>query len=236
VGEETLLDWKTKSQDPNAVFSDYMVHLDELAPSAEDVIKSFPVYVGYVSLARYLAFYELYKKVLDLPGHIAEIGTFHGASLVFFGKLIRLFEPHNYTQAHGFDWFQGMKPTADDNHSGAGNWVGDYERLQQLVARQQLEDCVVIHKMDVTKDLSAFLDDHRYMRFKLAFIDCGVRDVITKSLECLWPRLVKGGILVMDHYNTAVSPLESELVEQCIGDRPIQKISFSRQPTGYVVK
>jgi hypothetical protein len=213
-----------------------MVHLDELAPSAEDVIKSFPVYVGYVSLARYLAFYELYKKVLDLPGHIAEIGTFHGASLVFFGKLIRLFEPHNYTQAHGFDWFQGMKPTADDNHSGAGNWVGDYERLQQLVARQQLEDCVVIHKMDVTKDLSTFLEENRYMRFKLVFIDCGVRDVITESLKYLWPRLMKGGILMMDHYNTAVSPLESELVEQCIGDRPIQKISFSRQPTGYVVK
>jgi hypothetical protein len=40
----------------------------------------------------------------------------------------------------------------------------------------------------------------------------------------------------MDHYNTAVSPLESELVEQCIGDRPVQKLAFARQPTGYVVK
>jgi hypothetical protein len=40
----------------------------------------------------------------------------------------------------------------------------------------------------------------------------------------------------MDHYNTAVSPLESELVEQCIGDRPVKKLAFARQPTGYVVK
>ena len=236
MGEETLLDWKTKSEDPNAVFADYMAQLDELDPSAKDVISSFPVYVGYVALARYLAFYELYKKVMDLQGHIAEIGTFRGASLVFFGKLIKLFEPHSYTQAHGFDWFQGMKPAGDDNDSEAGNWVGDYERLQQLIALQKLEDCCVVHKMDVTKDLSAFLEDHRYMRFKIAFIDCGVRDVITPSLECLWPRLVKGGILVMDHYNTAVSPLESELVEECIGDRPVQKMSFSRQPTAYVVK
>ena len=70
-----------------------------MAPTAKDVISSFPVYVGYVSLARYLSFYELYKQVMDLPGHIAEIGTYRGASLVFFGKLIRLFEPHNYTQA-----------------------------------------------------------------------------------------------------------------------------------------
>jgi hypothetical protein len=236
VGEEALLDWKTKSEDPNAVFSDYMAHLGDFAPSAEDVIKSFPVYVGYVALARYLAFYELYKKVLDLPGHIAEIGTFHGASLVFFGKLIKLFEPHNYTQAHGFDWFQGMKLTSEEMESKVGSWVGDYERLKQLVAHQQLEDCVVVHKMDVTKDLSAFLEDHPYMRFKLVFIDCGVHDVITTSLECLWPRLMTGGILMMDHYNTAVSPFESELVDRCIGDRPVQKLAFARQPTGYVVK
>ena len=236
MGEEGLLDWKTKSEDANAVFSDYMAHLDELAPSAEDVIKSFPVYVGYVALARHLALYELYKQVLEFPGHIAEVGTFRGASLVFFGKLIRLFEPHSYTQAHGFDSFEGMKPIGDDNDSEAGNWIGDLERLQKLVAHQQLEDCVVIHKMDVTKDLSVFLEEHRYMRFKLVFIDCGVRDVMTESLKYLWPRLVKGGILIMDHYNTAVSPLESELVEQYIGDRPVRRVAFARQPTGYIVK
>ncbi len=157
-----------------------MTHLDELAPSAEDVIKSFPVYVCYVALARHLALHELYKRVMELPGQIAEVGTYCGASLVFFGKLIRLFEPHSHTQAHGFDWFEGMKPIGDDNDSEAGNWIGDLERLQKLVSHQQLDDCVVIHKMDVTKDLSVFLDEHRYMRFKLVFIDCGVRDVITE--------------------------------------------------------
>ncbi len=82
MGEEGLLDWKTKSEDPNAVFSDYLASLDEMAPTAKDVISSFPVYVGYVSLARYLAFYELYKQVMDLPGHIAEIGTYRGASFL----------------------------------------------------------------------------------------------------------------------------------------------------------
>ena len=64
-------------------------------------------------MTRYLAFNELYKKVLELPSHIAEVGTVRGASLVFFGKLIRLFEPHSDTQAHGFDWFERMKPIGD---------------------------------------------------------------------------------------------------------------------------
>ena len=35
---------------------------------------------------------------------------------------------------------------------------------------------------------------------------------------------------------TAVSPLESELVEQYIGDRPVRRVAFARQPTGYIVK
>ena len=236
MGEEALLDWKAKSADPNALYSDYLAGLDELAPTARDVIKSYPVYVGYIALARHLALYELYKKIADLPGHIAEVGTFRGSSLVFFGKLIRLFEPHNNTQAHGFDWFEGMKPAGDDNFSEAGNWVGDYAHLRKLVALQGLEDSVIVHQMDVTKDLAAFMEKHRAMRFKIVFIDCGVRDVISASLECLWPRLVPGGILIMDHYNTEVSPNESELTEQCVGDRRLMQLPFARQPTVYVVK
>jgi len=90
--------------------------------------------------------------------------------------------------------------------------------------------------MDVTKDLESFLEKHRAMRFKIVFIDCGVQDVITASLESFWPRLVPGGILMMDHYNTAVSPTESELTEQFIGNRPLRQVPFARQPTAYVVK
>ncbi len=77
---------------------------------------------------------------MDLLGHIAEVGTYRGASLVFFGKLIRLFEPRSYTQAHGFGWFEGMKPIGSDNDSEAGDWIGDLERLQKLVSHQQLDD------------------------------------------------------------------------------------------------
>lgn len=237
MGEEALLDWKTKSADPNALYADYILALDELSPEAMDVVKSFPVYVGYVALARFLALYEIYKQVAELPGHVAEVGTFRGASLVFFGKLIRLFEPHNNTQAHGFDWFEGMRPeSAEDNDSEAGKWIGDRERLEKLVGLQGLDDCVVVHPMDVTRGLAGFLEEHPAMRFKLVFVDCGVRDVIAASLENLWPRLVPGGILVMDHYNTEVSPTESELTERFIGDRPLRQIPFARQPTAYVVK
>jgi hypothetical protein len=228
--------WKTKAEDANELFFEYLGELDNMKPTAREVIKNFPVYVGYVSLARFLFLYDLYKRVFELSGHIGEVGTYRGSTLMFFGKLIRLFEPHSYTQAHGFDWFRGMKPGAEDDLGESGKWMGDYETLVKLVALQGLDDCVVVHRMDVKTELPKFFSEHDYMRFKLVFLDCGIRDVLVKSLECFWPRLVPGGILVVDHYNNAVSPSESNVIEETIGSHRIHQMPFTRQPTGYIVK
>jgi hypothetical protein len=228
--------WKTKAEDPNELFAEYLKELDGMAPTGREVIKNFPLYVGYVSLARFLFLYELYKKVVNLSGHIGEVGTYRGSTLAFFGKLIRLFEPHSYTQAHGFDWFQGMEPGAHDDRGETGKWEGDYETLVKLIELQGMEDTVAVHRMDVTRELGKFFEEHDYMRFKLVFLDCGIRDVLVESLERFWPRLVPGGILVVDHYNHAVSPSESSVIERVTGGHRIHQMPFTRQPTGYIVK
>ena len=43
------------------------------------------------------------------------------------------------------------------------------------------------------------------MRFKLVFIDCGIEKVLINTLPHVWSRLVKGGILILDHYNASFS-------------------------------
>jgi hypothetical protein len=217
----------------------YFAYIDTLEKAdigAKELIFQFPVFVGHVNLGRYLFFYDLYKQVVNLNGHIADVGTFKGASFLFFSKLIRLFEPYATTQVHGFDWFKGMNPSEDDDSSQQGRYVGDYETLIKWIELQQLQDISIVHQMDVTKELEPFLQQNRHLRFKMMFIDCGVADVIEKSLECLWPRLVRGGILVMDHYNCEVSPAESSLVEKYIGRQYIRQMPFNRQPTCYVIK
>ena len=228
--------WKSKAEDPNEVFARYLQELETMAPTGREVIKNFPVYVGHVSLSRFLFLYELYKKVVDLAGHIGEVGTYRGSTLCYFGKLIRIFEPHSYTQAHGFDWFQGMDPGTQDNRGEEGKWEGDYETLVKLIELQGMNDTVVVHRMDVTVELEKFFEAHHYMRFKLVFLDCGISEVLKKSLECFWPRLVPGGILAIDHYNNAASPSESALIEEATGGHRIRQMPFTRQPTGYIVK
>ncbi|MEK3720384.1 class I SAM-dependent methyltransferase [Paenibacillus sp. FSL H8-0034] len=218
---------------------DYFSYIDTLAEmniDAKELIFQFPVFVGHVNLGRYLFFYDLYKKVMNLNGHIADVGTYKGASFLFFSKLIRLFESYATTQVHGFDWFKGMNPSEDDDPLQKDRYIGDFETLSKWIELQQLKDISIVHKMDVTQELDGFLQQNRHLRFKIVFIDCGVAGVIEKSLECLWPRLVNGGILIMDHFNCEVSPAESILLDKFIGNQFVRQMPFNRQPTCYVIK
>jgi hypothetical protein len=56
------------------------------------------------------------------------------------------------------------------------------------------------------------------------------------AYEYLYPRLVTGGILLMDHYNYKVSPSESDIVERFIGDNVVMQMPYARQPSGYIIK
>ena len=69
----------------------------------DDFVHHFPCFVGHMTLSRFLALYECYKKVLGLAGHLAGVGIYKGASLLWMTKLIQIFEPESLTQVHAFD-------------------------------------------------------------------------------------------------------------------------------------
>lgn len=214
----------------------YIASLEEMDPPLKEVIFNFPIFVGQVNIARMLFFYELYKKVMDLSGNIAEVGTYKGASFVFWAKVIKLFENNDPTRVYGFDWFQGMKTGENDNTDNEGRYRADYETLCSLIKLQGLENIALLERMDVTTELEAFLEERPWLRFKLIFIDCGIEKVLESSLRSLWPRLVTGGVLIMDHYGLSTSPMESSIVEKYVGQRKIFQMPFNRHSSGYIIK
>ncbi len=203
-----------------------------------DFIHQFPVFVGSVNLARYLSLYDLYKQCYTLSGHIADIGTWKGSSFLFMAKIVRLFEPNSLTQVHGFDWFKGMSPSEENNDcmKNKGEYTSDYDLLIKLIALQKMNDTAIVHKLDLCKDLGAFFHENNHMRFKMIFVDCGVKEVLENSLTQFWPRLCNGGVLIMDHYNTEDSPFESQIIENAVGKNLIQHFPYNRSPTAYIVK
>lgn len=225
----------SKFKDIDAQYFSYLADLLSAPPEPVDLLHQFPAYVGHVNLGRYLFLYEMYKKVLNLAGHVAELGVYKGATFLFFAKLVRLFETHSSTQVYGFDWFKGMLEHPEAS-PGEVPYVGDYAQLVKLIESQQLQDVALLQRLDLSTESELYLQKHPHLRFKLIFVDCGQPNVLRAGLSNFWPRLVTGGVLVLDHYNLECSPQESELVDQTIGTNCIRKLPFNRQPTAYVVK
>ncbi len=225
---------KHKAEDEQ--YYHYLKNLPLIFDEPTELVNQFPVYAGYVNAARCLMFYDLYTKTLELNGHIGDFGTYKGFSFLWFAKLVKLMEPYNTTTVHGFDWFKGMAGAVNDNPEFNGKYTADDERINKILELQGLDNIAYLHKMDLSKELNNFLSDNPHMRFKLVFVDCGIKDVLSHTIKYIWPRIVNGGVLILDHYNMSVSPSESNVVDSIIGDRSIQTLPYVRQPSGFVIK
>ena len=61
--------------------------------SVFEMFRNFPVFTPRFNLARFLAHYEIFKKVSHLPGVIIDLGVFRGASTFTWAKLCEIFCP-----------------------------------------------------------------------------------------------------------------------------------------------
>ena len=52
------------------------------------IVDHWPLYCGIVNLARWIAILDVFRTTLAVPGHIAEIGSWRGANLLFLAKLL----------------------------------------------------------------------------------------------------------------------------------------------------
>lgn len=218
------------------IYFNYINNLEGLYDGPKDLIFDYPVYAGAANIARSIGFYEIYKQVIDQAGHVADIGSSKGRTLMLLAKLVQLFEGNNYTEVHGFDWFKGMHREQYEAAKGEPLYEANYERLKKLIEVQGLDGFTSINKVDLTKDLGKFFETYPYIRYKLIYLDCGIEEVLEACLEHFWPRLVTGGIIVFDHYNHQVSPNESNVVDKWIEGRAVKQVPYIRLPTAYVVK
>jgi hypothetical protein len=208
----------------------------ELGHEPKDYLHHGNAFAGFVTLARTLSLYEIYKKTMDLSGHIAEIGVWKGSSFLLWAKLVSIFEPHSNTLVHGFDWFEGVKPGPLDQNVVDGKCKTDYQQLRDLIDLQEIGHIARLHKLDVTKDLDEFFEVHSGAKFKIVFLDAGIYDVVNSTIQYFWERLNTGGILVLDEYNYQSSPGEAVAVRELLPDQTVHSIPWTRTPSGYIIK
>ena len=226
-----------KHNEADVKYFQYLEWLEDLDSISErDLIFHFPAFVGSVNLARFLSLFKAFEATQHISGHIGDFGTYKGGSFFTFAKLVRIFEPHSNTEVHGFDWFKGQTPGLKDHSINQGKYVSKKHDLEDLIEKQDLSGIMKLHDMDLVKDFGKFLTENPWLHFRLAFIDCGIEDVLNATIKPVWDRMLPGGILLLDHFNHEVSPTESVMALAATSGRVVEQFHFSRSPTAFIVK
>jgi hypothetical protein len=201
-------------------------------------IDHWPLYAGIYSISRFLAISKLVEQSLSVPGHIAEIGSWRGANLLFMAKLLRLWDPHSNKQVHSFDSFEGLQNFSSEDGDASktkGFYQGSFEELADVISLYDFDDEIVIHKGQVETTISKLLDDRSEISFSLIYIDVDLYKPSLIALEQLHPRLSTGGLIVLDEWNYAMFPGETVAVREFMEAHPgayaMEHIRNTRQPS-----
>lgn len=161
-------------------------------------------------LGKALAQYEIYKLIVDVPGDILELGVYKGASLIRLATYRRILENDFSRKIVGFDMF-GKFPHSTDNTASDIEFIERFEsaggagikqsELRALLKRKKLENIELIEG-DVFKTLDHYLIQFPQTRISFLHLDLDVFAPTEYALNLLYNRVVTGGVIVFDDYNS----------------------------------
>lgn len=205
-------------------------------------LENFPKYVRRQNLTRFLALYEIYKRILPVKGSIIECGVFRGFGTMTWAKLSAILEPVNLTRRiYGFDSFSGFPSLAQVDRVGmaAGVQEGDLfaDSEQELLELSAINDStrflghvpkVKLIKGDATQTIPKFVEDTPHLLVSLLFMDFDLYAPTKAALEHLVPRMPKGAIIAFDELDNPLWPGETmAMLEKCgAGNLRIQRLEF----------
>jgi hypothetical protein len=223
-------------------------HLDD-----HDLVANLGSFGRRMHFMKAFAHYEVFKLVQDLPGDIVECGVYKGASLLSFARFLETFSPGDRTRkVLGFDHFKGLadRSAKDGLNERVGNTADGWnpaefrDTLFALVeafnkdsfvpqrARIELVDG------DVRETAPAYVAEHPGLRIALLHLDMDLYEPTLAALKAFWPRLLPGGVVLLDEYAIREWPGESEALETFFDGKPprIQKFGWASAPGGWLVK
>jgi predicted O-methyltransferase YrrM len=160
----------------------------------------FPIvrYESNLSKRHCLFMTSLLRSTLHLPGNIIECGSSRCGSAVIMSRVA----PNKIVYA--CDSFQGFLPSEVMQQRLAGSIIGNgafkstsLAYVTEKLRRLKIQNVEIIPGY-FQNTLNALEDD-----FCFAFIDCDLHDSVLFCLEQLTPRIVGGGIIVVDDYDSS---------------------------------
>ena len=178
---------------------------------------------------RFYSLQNIFKNILDnkIKGHVAECGVWKGHSAFILGKMLE--EANSNKKFYIFDSFEGGlsdKSTEDKNKR--------YELSKQQIRAEKMS--FASDENQVKKSLSVFRNIH-YLKgwiperfnelndknFCFVHIDVDLYQPTLDSLIFFYPRLIKGGAIVIDDYGISQFPGARKAVDYFLSSK---KCSF----------
>ncbi|GAA0724289.1 hypothetical protein GCM10008905_17960 [Clostridium malenominatum] len=194
-------------------------------------------------IGKALVHYELYKRVLNLPGAIVECGVFKGASFSRFAMYRELIENSNSRKLIGFDIFDRFPETdfQEDKNlrnkfiKSAGEESISVEQLYNVLENKRINKNIELIKGDITKTVPEYVKNHSELKISMLNLDTDIYEPAVTILENLYPKIVKGGVLVIDDYG--VFPGETKAVDDYFRgkDITIEKLGLNATPS-FIIK
>ncbi|MEM9189472.1 MAG: TylF/MycF/NovP-related O-methyltransferase [Myxococcota bacterium] len=201
-----------------------------------ELLENLYLFLTPQHLRRVFFFYELYQRVLTVPGSIVQFGVRWGRDLALFDSLRTTFEPFNHgRRIVGFDTFDGF-PEVDDQDGmrpmvRRGNFATkDGYRVELeafLRSREALSPLGHLQKFDLVEGdanetLEAYLTEHPETVVALAHFDMDLYRPTRRCLELLRQHVTKGSIIVLDELACREFPGETVALREVFGLRHIR--------------
>ncbi|NOQ31401.1 MAG: class I SAM-dependent methyltransferase [Helicobacteraceae bacterium] len=193
--------------------------------------RAFPVFATRQSVTYLLERYQLYMMAKNVPGNIIECGVGNGFGLMSFAHFCSIYEPYHYVRKIvGFDTFEGFTPPDEkDMTSKAGHMKEGglhYDSYETLLESIKLYDKnralghiekVEIIKGDISKTLPKYLEENPQLVVSILYLDMDLYKPTKDTIELLYNRLPKGGMIVFDELNHSDYPGETIALMETIG-------------------
>ena len=211
-----------------------------------DTLVNLSLFMRSGSLAKLLFLNEIYQQIVKIPGCIFEFGTYLGGNAIAFENLRAVYEPYNHLRRiFAFDTFKGyvdlksepsispqFKKLLDDGvYTTPINYAEYLSNLMNYHEKENVMSHLKKHHIiegDVIQTVPKILTDDPSIIIALAYFDLAMLKPTHSVLETILPKIVKGGVIVLDELGHQDYPGETSVFFKLIAERPhmIKKSEF----------
>jgi len=163
-------------------------------------------------------FTRMYDKIKHLEGDIVECGVGKGRSFMVLGFLAR----NQHRELVGYDSFEGFPEPSEEDNSPRNPKKGEWNYIKPFDVFESFKTAYV--NSDDLQVVGGFFKTTIPMyqgQIALLHLDCDLYESYQVCLKHLYPKVVKGGIVLFDEYNDPNWPGATKAVDE-YGLKPIK--------------